>query len=227
MPDSPSMGAFIKSYRRSLDDPEEFWREAAGAVDWDTEMIAWYWSWILMSVNLTAMVLTGRRLWWAWLVAVVAECLWLVFGYATQQWGFSVFALVFGVVYLRNAYTWRDAPRPTEQSRSDMSPDYASNDHSINNHASNEPALDDAPIGALADFDALAMAIEDRSWKNADPRAHDIVAATRARGLKTVAIDVYEDHASPGPVRERALAAIASAVRRQEGRPAASFSLAS
>ena len=83
MPDSPSMGAFIKSYRRSLDDPEEFWREAAGAVDWDTEMIAWYWSWILMSVNLTAMVLTGRRLWWAWLVAVVAECLWLVFGYAT------------------------------------------------------------------------------------------------------------------------------------------------
>ena len=43
MPDSPSMGAFIKSYRRNLDDPEEFWREAAGAVDWDTEMIAWCW----------------------------------------------------------------------------------------------------------------------------------------------------------------------------------------
>ena len=186
------------------------------------EMIAWYWSWILMSVNLTAMVLAGRRLWWAWLVAVVAECLWLVYGYATQQWGFSVFALVFGVVYLRNAYTWRDAPRPRERSRSDISSDDISLDH-----ASNEPALDDAPIGALADFDALAMAIEDRSWNDADPRAHDIVAAARARGLNPVAIDVYEDHASPVPVRERALAAIASAVRRQEGRPAISFSLAS
>lgn len=186
------------------------------------EMIAWYWSWILMSVNLTAMVLAGRRLWWAWLVAVVAECLWLVYGYATQQWGFSVFALVFGVVYLRNAYTWRDAPRPRERSRSDISSDDISLDH-----ASNEPALDDAPIGALADFDALAMAIEDRSWNDADPRAHDIVAAARARGLNPVAIDVYEDHASPVPVRERALAAIASAVRRQEGRPATSFSLAS
>ena len=185
-------------------------------------MIAWYWSWILMSVNLTAMVLAGRRLWWAWLVAVVAECLWLVYGYATQQWGFSVFALVFGVVYLRNAYTWRDAPRPRERSRSDISSDDISLDH-----ASNEPALDDAPIGALADFYALAMAIEDRSWNDADPRAHDIVAAARARGLNPVAIDVYEDHASPVPVRERALAAIASAVRRQEGRPAASFSLAS
>lgn len=186
------------------------------------EMIAWYWSWILMSVNLTAMVLAGRRLWWAWLVAVVAECLWLVYGYATQQWGFSVFALVFGVVYLRNAYTWRDAPRPRERSRSDISSDDISLDH-----ASNEPALDDAPISALADFDALAMAIEDRSWNDADPRAHDIVAAARARGLNPVAIDVYEDHASPVPVRERALAAIASAVRRQEGHPATSFSLAS
>ena len=186
------------------------------------EMIAWYWSWILMSVNLTAMVLAGRRLWWAWLVAVVAECLWLVYGYATQQWGFSVFALVFGVVYLRNAYTWRDAPRPRERSRSDISSDDISLDH-----ASNEPALDDAPIGALADFDALAMAIEDRSWNDADPRAHDIVAAARAHGLNPVAIDVYEDHASPVHVRERALAAIASAVRRQEGRPATSFSLAS
>jgi len=187
-----------------------------------TEMIAWYWSWMLMSVNLTAMVLAGRRLWWAWLVAVVAECLWLFYGYATQQWGFSVFALVFGAVYLRNAYTWREGPRPTEQSRSDMSSDYASNDY-----ACNEPALDDAPIGALADFDALAMAIEDRAWNDTDPRARGIVAAARARGLNPVAIDVYDDYASPRPVRERALAAIASAVRRQDGHPAASFSLAS
>ena len=100
-------------------------------------MIAWYWSWILMSVNLTAMVLAGRRLWWAWLVAVVAECLWLVYGYATQQWGFSVFALVFGAVYLRNAYTWRDAPRLTEQSHRDISSDDINPDH-----ASNEAALD-------------------------------------------------------------------------------------
>ena len=36
MPDSPSVGAYIESYRRSLDDPEGFWREAAGAIDWDT-----------------------------------------------------------------------------------------------------------------------------------------------------------------------------------------------
>ena len=71
------------------------------------------------------------------------------------------------------------------------------------------------------------MAIEDRAWNDADPHAQNIVAAARARGLNPVAIDVYEDHASPRPVRERALAAIASAVRRQECRSAAFFSLAS
>ena len=86
-------------------------------------MIAWYWSWILMSVNLTAMVLVGRRLWWAWLVAVVAECLWLVYGYTTEQWGFSVFAMVFGAVYLRNAYAWRDEPRRAAQIPDEKSPD--------------------------------------------------------------------------------------------------------
>ena len=180
-------------------------------------MIAWDWSWILMSVNLTAMVLVGRRLWWAWLVAVVAECLWLVYGYTTQQWGFSVFAMVFGAVYLRNAYAWRDEPRRAAQIPDEKSPD----------HAGNKPGLDVSAIGALVDFDALAMAIENRSWSDADPRAHDIVAAARARGLHPVAIDIYEDHASPRPVRERALAVIAGAVRRQDGHPAASFRLAS
>ena len=37
MPESPPMGAYIESYRRSLDDPEGFWREAAGGIDWDVE----------------------------------------------------------------------------------------------------------------------------------------------------------------------------------------------
>ena len=32
------MGAYIESYRRSLDDPEGFWREAAGAIEWDVEL---------------------------------------------------------------------------------------------------------------------------------------------------------------------------------------------
>ena len=60
-----------------------------------------------MSVNLTAMVLAGRKLWWAWLVGVAAECMWLAYGYTTEQWGFAFFAMIFGAVYLRNAYKWK------------------------------------------------------------------------------------------------------------------------
>ena len=59
------------------------------------------------------------------------------------------------------------------------------------------------------DFDALAMAIEDGRWSADDPRAAAIVAAVQARGLHSAALDVYFDHSTPGPVRERALACLA------------------
>ena len=69
--------------------------------------IAWYWSWILMSANLTAMILAGRKIWQAWLVGVAAEVMWIAYGYFTQQWGFAFFGFIFAAVYLRNAYRWR------------------------------------------------------------------------------------------------------------------------
>ena len=67
----------------------------------------WGWSWILMSMNLTAMILAGRKIWQAWLVGVAAEVMWVVYGYFTQQWGFAFFGFIFAAVYLRNAYRWR------------------------------------------------------------------------------------------------------------------------
>ena len=70
-------------------------------------MVPWWWSWLLMSLNLTAMILAGRHFWWGWLVGVVAECFWFYYGYATQQWGFAFFAILFGAVYLRNTFKWR------------------------------------------------------------------------------------------------------------------------
>ena len=69
--------------------------------------IAWYWSWILMSMNLAAMILAGRKLWWSWLVGVAAEIMWVAYGYLTQQWGFAFFGFIFAAVYLRNAHKWR------------------------------------------------------------------------------------------------------------------------
>lgn len=60
-----------------------------------------------------------------------------------------------------------------------------------------------------SDYDALAMAIEDGRWSEEDPRATAIVAAARARGLQTPALDAYSDSSAPAAVRERALACIA------------------
>ena len=60
-----------------------------------------------MSMNLTAMVLAGRKLWWAWLVGVAAEIMWVAYGYTTGQWGFAFFGFIFAAVYLRNAYKWK------------------------------------------------------------------------------------------------------------------------
>ena len=60
-----------------------------------------------MSANLTAMILAGRKLWYAWLIGVGAEMMWIAYGYATAQWGFAFFGFIFGAVYLRNAHKWR------------------------------------------------------------------------------------------------------------------------
>lgn len=63
-----------------------------------------------------------------------------------------------------------------------------------------------------SDYNALAMAIEEGRWNDDDPRAQAIIAAARVRGLAPAALEVFEDHSVPTPVRERALAAIAGRV---------------
>jgi hypothetical protein len=56
------------------------------------------------------------------------------------------------------------------------------------------------------------MAIEEGRWTDEDPRAQAIIAAARARGLAPAALEVFNDHSVPTPVRERALATIAGRV---------------
>ncbi|MEY2990244.1 MAG: hypothetical protein RLZZ163_1160 [Actinomycetota bacterium] len=74
------------------------------------------------------------------------------------------------------------------------------------------------------EFDALAMAIEEGRWNDDDPRAQAIIAAARARGLAPAALEVFDDHAMPTPVRERALATIAGRLLMDQG---SAYSLAS
>lgn len=65
-----------------------------------------WWSWILTIVGVTGLYLAGKKVWWAWLIGLGAQVLWIAYATATQQWGFYVSALAYGWVYTRNALRW-------------------------------------------------------------------------------------------------------------------------
>jgi len=67
---------------------------------------AWWWSWLLMAVGVTGVYLSGRRLWWGWLVGVSSEVLWIAYAVTTRQYGFVVAALVYGTMFAVNARRW-------------------------------------------------------------------------------------------------------------------------
>lgn len=64
------------------------------------------WSWILTIVGLTGFVLAGRKVWWCWYLNLAAQILWFSYGFATHQYGFIVSALVYTVVFAKNARDW-------------------------------------------------------------------------------------------------------------------------
>ena len=79
-----------------------------------------YWSWVLTAVGVTGLYFAGRKVWWAWLIGLGAQVLWLAYAIATQQWGFIVSAAAYGWIYTRNARLWwhshqRDLALPKEK----------------------------------------------------------------------------------------------------------------
>jgi hypothetical protein len=59
-----------------------------------------------MTVGITGVYLTGKRLWWGWLVGVLSEILWITYAIITKQYGFIVAGLVYGIVFAMNARKW-------------------------------------------------------------------------------------------------------------------------
>ena len=64
------------------------------------------WSWSLTAVGVTGLWIAGRGYWWAWLIGLFAQVLWLTYALATKQYGFIVSAFAYGFVYARNAHHW-------------------------------------------------------------------------------------------------------------------------
>lgn len=66
------------------------------------------WTWILTTIGITSLIIVGNHRWWGFLIAFCNECLYLVFSIKYNLWGFTVAAIVYGVINLRNAYRWRN-----------------------------------------------------------------------------------------------------------------------
>jgi hypothetical protein len=70
-------------------------------------MISQWWSWLLVAVGSTGLIIVGRRVWWGWLVLFVNESLWIAYSLITKQYGFIVGATIYKIVYWNNIRLWR------------------------------------------------------------------------------------------------------------------------
>ena len=67
------------------------------------------WSYVLGALGVTALFTIGKKKWYGWAMAFTNECLWLVYGWTTKQYGFCFAALAYGSVNAYHGYKWRKA----------------------------------------------------------------------------------------------------------------------
>lgn len=64
------------------------------------------WSWVLGGIGVVALFSIGRFRWWGWWLAFANECLWVVYGLTTEQYGFVVAAVTYGMVNVKHGVAW-------------------------------------------------------------------------------------------------------------------------
>lgn len=65
-----------------------------------------YWSWLLGFVGVVGFILAGKKIWWSWYINVACQALWFTYAMVTEQYGFIATALVYTVVFAKNAFSW-------------------------------------------------------------------------------------------------------------------------
>ena len=66
-----------------------------------------YWSWLLAAIGVTGIFFVGRKTIWGWPILCLNECLWIVYALTTDQYGFIVAAVAYGIVYIKSYLHWR------------------------------------------------------------------------------------------------------------------------
>lgn len=65
------------------------------------------WSIALTALSLTTMWLAGQHKWYAWLLGLISQAVWITYAVATQQYAFTLSAVLHAAVYWRNLQAWR------------------------------------------------------------------------------------------------------------------------
>ena len=69
------------------------------------------WSFVLASLGLLSLYLTGKKMKSGWVVGLANSFLWIVYGISSKQYGFIVSAFVFIAVQLNNYINWSEQER--------------------------------------------------------------------------------------------------------------------
>ena len=79
--------------------------EDAGTKGEGKNMMAW--DLIAAPITLTGMWLTGKKLWYGWVICLCAQVLWFVWALSYRSWGLLALTVIFAVIHVKNAIAWR------------------------------------------------------------------------------------------------------------------------
>jgi hypothetical protein len=68
--------------------------------------IANIWSWIVVVGGITGFIFAGRKKWWSWYINIGVQVLWVIYALVSNQPAFLVSAVLYTIVFGRNAYLW-------------------------------------------------------------------------------------------------------------------------
>ena len=63
-------------------------------------------SWILSFTSMVMLFMMGRKVWWAPLLGIANQVLWIAYVYMTDQWGLLPGVIAYTVIHIYNARKW-------------------------------------------------------------------------------------------------------------------------
>ena len=69
------------------------------------------WSIVLPIIGITGLHIAGKKSEWGWFIGLGAQVLWVVFAVTTNQYGFILSAVAYGLVNWNNLRKWRSDKR--------------------------------------------------------------------------------------------------------------------